>query len=101
VRRKRVVVRFRAGPAWEGGSPEHQPGWDDHAAFVDALIASGTVVMGGPFADSSGAMVLFEDVGEADARRIVAQDPFVANGVFVLEDIRAWTIYVDELTDPR
>jgi hypothetical protein len=27
-------------------------------------------------------------------------DPFVANGVFVVDDVRDWTIYVDELTPP-
>ena len=54
--------------------------------------------MGGPFADHSGSLILLENVGEAEARELVARDPFVANGVFVLEDVRAWNVYVDELT---
>ena len=41
---RRVVVRFRAGPRWDGGPPQAQ---------------------------------------------------FIANGVFVLDDIREWTIFVD------
>jgi uncharacterized protein YciI len=37
-------------------------------------------------------------VTEQEARELIASDPFVANGVFVLEEVRAWNIFVDELT---
>ena len=96
----RVFVRFRAGPTWTSGPPEEQPGWDEHAAFVDELIANGTFVMGGPLADYSGSLNLLENVGEEEARALLACDPFVLNGVFELEDVRAWNIYVDELGRP-
>jgi uncharacterized protein YciI len=96
----RVVVRFRAGPTWTSGAPDEQPGWDEHAAFVDELVARGTMVMGGPFADYSGSMIVLENMGEDEARELVARDPFVANGVFVLEDVRAWKVWVDELAAP-
>ncbi len=95
-----MLVRFRAGSAWTSGPPEEQPGWDEHAAFVDELVARGTLVMGGPFADSSGSLIVLENVGEDEARELVAPDPFLANGVFALDDVRAWNVYVDELT-PR
>jgi uncharacterized protein len=96
----RVLVRFRAGPTWTSGPPEDQPGWDEHAEFVDELIERGTFVMGGPFADYSGSMSLLEQVGEDEARELVARDPFMLNGVFELEEVRAWNVYVDELTPP-
>jgi uncharacterized protein len=94
----RVIVRFRAGPTWTSGPPEEQPGWDEHAAFVDEVIARGTFVMGGPFADQSGSLSVLENIGEEEARELVAGDPFVTNGVFVLDDVRAWNVYVDKLT---
>ncbi len=53
--------------------------------------------MGGPFADHSGSFSILESVGEDEARELVGRDPFVPNGVFVLEDVRAWNVYVDEL----
>jgi uncharacterized protein len=96
----RVVVRWRAGPTWVSGPPDDQPGWDEHAAFIDELIARGIFVMGGPFADYSGSLTLLENVTEQEGRELVLQDPFVKNGVFVLDDVRAWNVYVDELT-PR
>ena len=94
----RMFVRFRAGPTWTSGPPEEQPGWEDHAAFVDGLVERGTMVMGGPLADYSGSLSLLQNVGEDEARELLAGDPFVANGVFVLEDVRGWNVYVDELT---
>jgi uncharacterized protein YciI len=96
----RVVVRWRAGPAWTSGPPEEQDGWEEHAAFVDGLVERGTFVMGGPLADWSGSLVLLEGVTAEEARELVLQDPFVEKGVFELEDVSAWNVYVDELSGP-
>ena len=92
------MVRFRAGPTWTSGSVREQPDWDAHAEFVDALIERGTFVMGGPFSDNSGSMSLLEGIDAAEARRILEDDPFMKNGVFVLEEIREWDVFVDELS---
>jgi len=92
-----VIVRFRAGPTWKSGGVREQPDWDAHAEFVDALIERGTFVMGGPFSDNSGTMSLLEGVDAAEAEQLIADDPFMKNGVFVLDEIREWTIFVDEL----
>ena len=97
VKARRVLVRFRAGPTWRGGSTPDQPGWDDHAAFIDDLVERGVMVMGGPFADSSGSLIVLENVDEEQAREAVAADPFLANGVFELEEVRLWNVFVDEL----
>jgi uncharacterized protein len=94
----RVLVTFRAGSTWTSGPPEEQPGWDEHGDFVDALIEKGIFVMGGPLADHSGSINLLENIGEEEARELLAEDPFVQNGVFVLDEVRAWNVYVDELT---
>jgi uncharacterized protein YciI len=94
----RVIVRWRAGPTWTRGGVREQPGWDAHAEFIDALIAKGTFVMGGPFSDNSGSMSLLEGVSADEARRIIEEDPFVENGVFVLDDVREWDVFVDELS---
>jgi uncharacterized protein len=98
TRAVRIVVRLGAGRTWVSGPPEDQEGWEEHAEFVDELIARGTMVMGGPFADHSGSLIFLEGVGEVEARALLARDPFVLNGVFVLEELRAWNVYVDERT---
>jgi len=95
---QRVIIRFRAGPTWQTGSVREQPDWDAHAEFVDRLVERGIFVMGGPFADNSGSLSIYEGVDEAEARAIVSDDPFLHNGVFELEDVRAWDVFVDELS---
>ncbi len=84
-------MRFRAGPAWESGPPENQADWDAHAVFVDDLVDRGIFVMGGPFSDYSGSMVLLEGVDADEARRLLAPDPFLHNGAFVLESVQVLT----------
>jgi uncharacterized protein YciI len=96
--RQRVLVVFRAGPAWGSGPPDDQPGWDAHAEWVDALVDAGTFVMGGPLSDYSGSVNLLEGLTAAEATELVGTDPFVRNGVFELESVREWTVYVDELS---
>ena len=96
--RVRLMVRFRAGPTWSSGSVREQPDWDAHAEFVDALIERGTFVMGGPFSDNSGSMSLLEGIDADEARRILADDPFMKNGVFELVEIREWDVLVDGLS---
>jgi uncharacterized protein YciI len=94
----RVLVIFRAGPTWGSGPPEDQPDWDAHADWVDALIDAGTFVMGGPLGDYSGSVSLLEGLTAVEARELIATDPFVENGVFVIDSVRDWTVYVDELS---
>jgi hypothetical protein len=95
-RTSRIALRTRAGPTWKGGRPEEQPDWEAHAGFIDALVDRGTIVMAGPFADSSGTLILLEGVTCDGVREIFADDPFVRNGVFELDDVRELIVYVDE-----
>ena len=44
-----LVLLRRSGPGYDHGRPlEEQPGWEAHAAFMDALVDAGFVVLGGP-----------------------------------------------------
>ena len=95
-RTTRIALRTRAGPTWKSGRPEGQPDWEAHAEFIDALVDDGTIVMAGPFADSSGTLILLEGVTCDRVRELFADDPFVRNGVFELEDVRELVVYVDE-----
>lgn len=98
VRKRRVIVMIGRGAAWGDGPPEAQSDWDEHAAWIDTLVERGTIVMGGPFSDYSGAMLVVEGIGVEEAEPLFATDPFVQNGVFVVADVREWTNYVDTLT---
>jgi hypothetical protein len=46
-----AVLRER-GAAWDASRPlAEQPGWDEHASFMNALAEEGFVVLGGPLGD--------------------------------------------------
>ena len=91
-------MRARAGEAGGSGPPEEQPDWDAHEAFIDDLVDRGLMVMGGPFSDFGGSMMLFEGIGAGEVAELLKRDPFVVDGVFVVEDVREWTVYVDTLS---
>jgi uncharacterized protein YciI len=94
---QRTVVLFSAGPAWvTGRGSRQQPHWADHAAFIDDLTERGLLIAGGPFPDESGAMnILSRPPAEFDVAQLYATDPFIVNGIFVLERIVPWLVFVD------
>jgi uncharacterized protein YciI len=89
------VVQFDPGAAYVAGrSPREQPFWDEHAAFVDDLAARGRILLAGPFADWTGAMLVVRgEVPEVTA--IMLTDPFVTEGVFAEPRVRPWLLWVD------
>jgi hypothetical protein len=47
---KYVPAISSAGPNRDlSGGTREQPFWDEHAAFIDQLVADGSILMGGPF----------------------------------------------------
>src|ERR1700681_1846746 len=93
----RTVVLFSTGAAWvTGRGSRQQPYWAAHAAFIDGLTDRGLLLAGGPFADESGAMnILACSPDELDIPRIYAEDPFVVHGIFVVERVFPWLVFVD------
>lgn len=91
------VVLSRAGANRDltRGARE-QPLWDEHAAFVDALVAAGFIVLGGPLADEGGAMLVVRAGSEAEVQTKVADDPWYAHGILELERVVRWEIFIDE-----
>ena len=89
-----VVVR-RSGPEWDPSRPlEQQSGWDEHAAFMDGLVDSGFVVLGGPLADEHRVVLAIEAASEADVRQRLARDPWHETHL-VVDSVDAWTIRLD------
>jgi uncharacterized protein YciI len=90
-----LVVRRRSGPEWDPSRPlEEQTGWPAHAAFMDELVDSGFVVLGGPLADEH-RVALAVEASSADAVRArLSRDPW--SGSHLRDDtIEPWTIRLD------
>ena len=69
--------------------------WDDHARFMDALFDAGAVILGGPFADASGSMVIMVAESAEALRATLRQDPWAQRDILVAGDIKEWTIFLD------
>jgi uncharacterized protein YciI len=90
-----LVTRLRAGPEWDPSKPlEGQSGWEAHAAFMDALVADGFVVLGGPLADEHRVPLVIEAESEAVVEARLAEDPWHETHL-VPHTIDAWTIRLD------
>ena len=84
------------GPAWvEGKTVREQPYWTEHAAFMDPLFDNGMVVLGGPFADGTGSMVIVEAESEQEVADLFARDPFAVYDIFALNSLKQWQLFLD------
>jgi hypothetical protein len=84
------------GPAWDDSRPRRQQvGWDEHAAFMDALVEEGIVVLGGPVGEGDGEEVLLVvDVeSEAEIRARLADDPW-ADDMLTIESAKPWSVWL-------
>jgi uncharacterized protein YciI len=89
------VVLTRSGPQWRRGRPlEEQSGWEEHAAFMDALVADGFVVLGGPLFDEHRVVHAVEAESEEAIRSRLAEDPWSGSHL-VIDAIEPWTIRLD------
>ena len=94
---KKTVAMFqRPGSRWNPDKPvREQAYWDNHARFMDALFDAGEVILGGPFADGSGSMVILVAESAEAARAIFQKDPWTQQDVLVAAEVKEWTIFLD------
>ena len=89
------VVERRSGPDWDASRPlEDQSGWEAHAEFMDGLVDSGFVVLGGPLADEQRVILVVEAASEEEARATLARDPWSGTHL-VVASVEPWTIRLD------
>ncbi len=96
-----AVVLGHAG-AWDHSRGiREQKGWDEHAEFMDALVADGFVVLGGPVGDRSTTLHLVTAIDEGEIRRRFAQDPWAREGLLKVESIQRWSLWLDGRSPSR
>jgi hypothetical protein len=89
------VVLRRSGSQWDPSKRlEEQSGWTEHAAFMDELVKSGFVVLGGPLADEHRVVLAIESASEDTVRATLARDPWSETHLRI-ESIDPWTIRLD------
>ena len=89
-----VVVR-RSGPDWDPTRPlEEQSDWPAHASFMDGLVDSGFIVLGGPLADEHRVAHAVEAESEEVVHATLARDPWSETHLQI-DTIDRWTIRLD------
>ena len=84
------------GPAWAPGvGRREQPGWDEHADFMDRLVEDGTVLLGGPVGDGTDVLLAVEVRDEDELRAAFAADPWHAGGMLRFGRIDPWQLWLD------
>jgi uncharacterized protein YciI len=76
-------------------STREQPLWDEHAAFIDQLVADGCILMGGPLVDEGGALLIVNAEDENEVREKLKNDPWFTRGVLKLKSVKRWQIFID------
>jgi hypothetical protein len=91
-----LVITAR-GPAWDTSrGRREQAGWQEHAAFMDALVEAGTIVLGGPLADPDAGdhtALLFQADSEEEIRRRMAEDPW-SDRLLRIHDVQPWWLWL-------
>ncbi len=75
-----------------------QPFWDEHATFIDQLVADGFILMGGPLVDEGGSLLIVNAENESEVREKMKNDPWFMHGILKLESIKRWQIFIDVRT---
>jgi uncharacterized protein YciI len=86
-----LVVR-EPGMAWvRNRGFRDQPGWAEHSAFMDRLIASGQVLFGGPLTAVPHRVVLVVAAESPEAAfELLNQDPWTRDDVLRVASAHAW-----------
>jgi len=91
-----AVTRER-GASWDASlSLREQDRWDEHAAYMDALVDDGFVVLGGPLGDGSTFLLIINAESEQEIETQLADDPWTLMDLLRIARIDCWEILLGE-----
>jgi uncharacterized protein len=67
----------------------HRPA---HRAYLTKLLEQGQLFASGPYADGSGALIIYEADSPEQAANLLESDPFHTAGVFLQWTLRPWKV---------
>ncbi len=83
------AVLYERGPNWLPDRPLSEQPLRQHIDYLLSLHAANQLIMGGPFADESGGLVILSVADSAEAEQLVADDPAVV-GEILKATIQGW-----------
>jgi uncharacterized protein YciI len=95
----RYVVRLERGGPWDfARDMREQVDWDEHARFMDHLVDTGFVVLGGPLEGDREVLLIVEAESSDDVRERLAKDPWAPTGMLRPASVERWTVVLDGRT---
>lgn len=61
-----------------------------HREYLKSLFDAGKLHESGPYLDDSGALIIYEAADEAEARSLLANDPYTPAGIIASVDLKEW-----------
>ena len=90
------AVRLVHGPGWDPSRQiRDQEAWNEHAAFMDALVDDGFVILGGPVGDGEQTLHVVEAADENAVQERLADDPWAGAGLLQVGTIEPWALWLD------
>jgi uncharacterized protein len=90
------AVRLERGGPWEWSRHmREQAGWDEHARFMDGLLETGFVLLGGPLEGDREVLLIVEAESEDAIRKRLAEDPWAPSGMLRPIRVELWTVLLD------
>jgi uncharacterized protein YciI len=84
------------GPGWDPDRPiREQPGWDEHAAFMDGLVSDGVIILGGPLGRGDRTLHVAQAADEQALRARLARDPWSTAGLLRVGSLEPWSLWLD------
>lgn len=95
-----AVIRTR-GPRWNDAQPmEGQEDWRAHADYMNALVAEGFMVLGGPMLGTRDVLLIVRASDEAEVEGRLGQDCWSVKDLLRTLQIRPWKLRLGSLGDP-
>ena len=95
------VMFHTAGPNWVDSLPfTQQPGLMEHVEYMSTFMAGNKLVMGGPFLDNSGGMMICKAESLEEAQSWAENDPTVKKGMLSVE-VRPWLSVMSTVSFPE
>jgi uncharacterized protein YciI len=80
------------GEKWVDSLPSfRQPGIEQHVAYYSALTEVGKIILGGPFLNAAGGIMVYKGDDLEEATRVAQSDPGVKNGLLKVK-VRQWLV---------
>ena len=62
-----------------------------HREYLRSLFDQGKLITSGPFTDETGALLIYEAADEAEARALLAADPYSEGQILAGVELKGWT----------